>query len=178
MPCPTRSCSGVTCRSCTERRRQHGQTAVEFLFALLIIIAGLAGLYQVLHFERDVFNRLLYLRQVTFRQMHVDQDTTKKTFFAVGPTEFRPVGALLHSPVPLQVLDPALRYPSKYLHVRKGTRFYDPLEAVPFSHGFGEIYGSMVVGDLWEVSLRWRTRFAAPPVIIGAYPDPLDQNGS
>lgn len=171
------SCTVAICRSCTERarHRQSGQTAIEFLFALLILIAGMAGLYQVLHFERDVFNRLLYIRQMGLREAHRDQDVTKKTLFVTDPMEFRRFGELLNSPVPLQVIDPSLRYPTKVLHLQKGTRFRDPMEMIPASHNPWEIGGVMTLTELNEKWPRWRTMYGSSGVqhaaIIAFYLD-------
>lgn len=169
------------CRSSirsTDQPNQRGQSAVEFVFVLVVIVAGMAGLYQVLHFERDVFNRLLYLRQIAMRQVHIDQDTTKKTFFTVGPVEFRPFGELLRSAVPLQVIDPSLRYSARTLHVRRGTRYYDPYETglpSPFDpvHDWLAIGGVMAFSETNEKSPRWRRIIG--PWSIALYPDLNDQ---
>ena len=170
-----------TCRSSIESPRhssQRGQSAVEFVFVLVVVVAGMAGLYQVLHFERDVFNRLLYLRQIAMRQVHVDQDTTKKTFFTVGPVEFRTFGELLRSPVPLQVIDPSLRYSAKTLKVRRGTRYYDPYETglpSPFDplHDWLAIGGVMAFSETSENSPRWRKIIGPWSIVL--YPDLTDQ---
>ena len=145
---------------------------------LVILTAGMAGLYQVLHFERDVFNRLLYLRQVAMRQVHVNQDTTKKVFFAAGPVEFQPFGELLRSPVPLQVIDPSIRYMSRVLHVRRGTRFFDPYESglpPPLDplHDLVAMGATMAFTETTQDSPRWRAIIGpwTPPL----YPDFLDQ---
>lgn len=169
MSCSTRNCWAGTCPSATER----GQTAVEFVFVLLILIAGMAGLYQVLHFERDVFNRLLFLRKAAMRDLHRDQDITPKTLGVVGPAEFRPFGKLLNSPVPLQVIDPNIRYSPRVLQIRRGTRYYEPF---PFDselmHNWLVIGGTMSFTETNQNSARWRA--VVGPWIIPAYPDPLN----
>jgi len=162
----------ATCRRSTESAQQ-GQTAVEFVFVLLILIAGMAGLYQVLHFERDVFNRLLYVRQQTMREAHYDQFNTTKTFFSGNTMEFRRFGELLNSPVPLQVIDPNIRWNARVLRARKGTRYYDVYDTA-LMHEWYLIGGTMFVTDLREDGLRWRR--AINPGLRALYPDYLDQS--
>lgn len=44
------------------RRTEQGQAAVEFVLAMIFVIATAAVLFQALHFELDVFNRSMVAR--------------------------------------------------------------------------------------------------------------------
>jgi hypothetical protein len=169
-----RRCSTATspCATDRARRRQSGQVTIEFGLALLLLVVGLAALYQALHFELDAFNRLLILRQRAFHEAHLEQDKTPKTFFNVQQ-EFKTIGEL--PSMPFIQTDPSLTWGPRRYYFRKGTRYYDFFDTT-FMHSTGWITLEMTAGDLWEDSVRWRTPFTVlDGSLVVAYTDPLDQ---
>jgi hypothetical protein len=102
---------------------------VEFALAMLIVIAGISALYQALHFELDVFNRLLFLRQRAFVKAHEDQDSTPRTQFYAS-VDFKPLSEVTPVPVPFQSADPDLRFPTKQFVMQHGAKYADPLSLI------------------------------------------------
>lgn len=119
-------------------RRQRGQATVEFAFALIGLIALIAGLYQALHFELDVFNRLNLLRYRAVRLAHRDQLTVTRRYVPVVAT-FQPVAEVTPIRVPFQTADLSIRYGPKTFYVRQGAKWKDPLES-PWTHDTGRIF--------------------------------------
>jgi len=122
---------------------EKGQAAVEFVFGMLVLLAIVSVLYQALHFELDVFNRLNEVRYNAFRTAHRNQDTTDDEYF--GQTvQFTQLSELRWSvpqtilgfsvgtkrvkiKVPFQTgVDSNLKYPNKTFRMRKGTKCFEP----------------------------------------------------
>lgn len=126
-----------------ERAAERGQGAVEFVFGMLVLLAIVSVLYQALHFELDVFNRLNEGRYNAFRTAHQDQDTTDDAYFGQS-IEFTRLGQIqwtiprtifgfsagtqrVRIEVPFQTgVDSNLQYPTKTYRMRKGTKSFEP----------------------------------------------------
>ena len=157
---------------CRSGRAQRGQVVVEFALVLFILVAAIAGFYQALHFELDVFNRINLLRYNVMRKAHNDQPGTTKAFPSESMT-FRTVDQLLPFEVPLQIVDPTLAYGPKRFVYRQGTKYADPLS---YFHGSLTIGGLLLIGDFNQDGRRLRENM--DPVLrasIVAYPDFNDQ---
>ena len=107
-----------------KQRCDSGQAAVEFVFALIFIIAITAVLFQVLNFELDVFNQSMVARYEFMEKFQEEQDTTPCEAFEI---EFsgRELGD--HSPfeAPYQAVDDSLKYGPKKYHGERGTQYID-----------------------------------------------------
>lgn len=122
--------SDDTCRYCTDpHRRQRGQVTIEFFLALLIVLIGVSALYQALFFERDVFNRLNYLRFAAMNLVHANQENTTRTYSHVD-SEFQRLADVTPYEIPMQAADTDMRYGPKALDVRYGTKYRDPVSWV------------------------------------------------
>ena len=107
-----------------ESKDKRGQAAVEFVFALIFIIAITAVLFQALNFELDVFNQSMVARYEFMEKFQEDQDETPCEEFNI---EFsgRELGE--HSPfeAPYQVVDDSLKYGPKKYYGERGTQYID-----------------------------------------------------
>ena len=109
--------------------RQRGQSALEFLLALLIAISLGGLLFQALHFELDVFNRSALARHTLFEKAKQNQPGTDSELVSEEITGKR-IGDL-----PVRVLEQAgtdigdLRYGPRNFRMLRGTKAWDPLGA-------------------------------------------------
>lgn len=159
--------SNASCRRFTDRTSQRGQVVVEFFLALLVILAGICGLYQALHFEKDVFNRLTFLREKTFREAHENQDTTLRRSY-VESIDFKPLSELTPEiPFGFQNVDLGLRFPDKTYHMQAGSKYADPLYDYAYIHDKWVIFGML---HLNHVELTKNVFFL--PFKLGAVPGP------
>ncbi|MHB0968175.1 MAG: hypothetical protein ACYC7A_06870 [Thermoanaerobaculia bacterium] len=106
-------------------RRASGQAAMEFVVALVWIIALTALIYQALHFELDVFNKLGELRYRVFRMARQNQDSTKGRMISEA-VEGKQLGEIVPYTVPGQYVDSTLRYGPKNFYIHCGTRKWFP----------------------------------------------------
>ena len=137
----------------TQRRKaQSGQAAVEFLFAMMGVIALAAGLFQVLHFELDVFNKMGILRSKSFSRMHYNNQQYNNDLGDDSQTvSFKTFSQLVPYTVPFQSVSPA-KYPDKKLYYKRGTQFCFPGGAAA-STGFLVGAGAcMALADHYEDS--------------------------
>ncbi len=104
---------------------ERGQAAVEFLFAFLFILGLAAGLYQALHFELDVFNKMGQLRYKVFKEARRDQDTTQMRWVE-QQIEGKQLSDLTTYDVPFQDFDSTLHYGPKFYSMRAGTKYWFP----------------------------------------------------
>lgn len=108
-------------------RRQLGQAAVEFIFALLFVIALASVLYQVLHFELDVFNKMGILRFKSVQRMHYNNQQYDHEFDDDSQTvSFKPLSQLTSYRVIFQTADQNMKYPDKRLSYKRGSKFFFP----------------------------------------------------
>ncbi len=107
------------------RRRsdsRKGQAAVEFVFALLFLIAISSVLYQVLHFELDVFNKMGILRFKSFQRMHFNNNQHNNAFNDDNQqVSFKPLSQLTNYRVIFQTVNQNQRYADKRLYYKRGT---------------------------------------------------------
>ena len=156
---------------------QTGQATFEFVLAVLFIIITLSALYQALHFELDVFNKISLLRYRIMDEAHRKQAEDAKSFPS-EPMDFRPLVQL--TPVLLMtqdVTDPTLQYGPKSFRYRIGTKFAEPppIQFLPENHWL--IAGAIqLAGDYNEDGGRFRNLFGpTSPVWVPLYPDLGDQ---
>lgn len=109
----------------------RGQAAVEFVFALVILLAFVAVLFQALHFELDVFNKVGLLRYRALKTARQSQDKVEPYYISDITIEGKELGDLTFYTVPFQEDDLTQHYGPKRLVVRRGTQHWDP---VPFLH--------------------------------------------
>jgi hypothetical protein len=111
---------------------QRGQAAMEFVLILLMMCAFAAVLFQGLLFERDVFNKSLQARYKILHDAREDQDETEMTDI---DTTFqgKNLEDILGFEVPIQEVDGSLHYGPKTLHMKHGTKYWDPLGAIGHS---------------------------------------------
>ena len=95
---------------------------------MIIVIAGTAALYQALHFELDVFNRLNSLRYRAMRVAHSDAFSVRREYRSVVASDFRPLSETTPIPVPFQTADLSLRYGPKRFYVRQGSLWNDQMQ--------------------------------------------------
>lgn len=102
---------------------QKGQAAVEFVFALVFVIALASVLYQALHFELDVFNKMGILRFQAFQRMHYNNQQYDHSFEDDSQmVSFKPLRDLTSYRVILQTVDQNMKYPDKRLSYKRGTQ--------------------------------------------------------
>lgn len=102
---------------------QMGQAAVEFVFALLFVIALASVLFQALHFELDVFNKMGILRFKAMQRMHYDNRQYDNSFGDDNQTvTFKRLSELTSYRVIFQTADQNMRYPEKRLSYKRGTQ--------------------------------------------------------
>ncbi len=101
---------------------QKGQAAVEFIFALLFLIAFSMVLFQALHFELDVFNKMGILRAKSMERMHYNNQQFNNRFDDDSQTvSFKPLRDLTGYRVIFQTADQNMKYPDKRLSYKRGT---------------------------------------------------------
>jgi hypothetical protein len=101
---------------------QKGQAAVEFVFALLFLIALSMVLFQALHFELDVFNKMGILRGKSMERMHYNNQQHDHGFDDDSQTvSFKPLSDLTGYRVIFQTADQNMKYPDKRLSYKRGT---------------------------------------------------------
>lgn len=106
---------------------QKGQAAVEFVFALLFLIAISSVLYQALHFELDVFNKMGILRFKSFQRMHYNNNQFNNSFNNDNQmVSFKPLSQLTNYRVIFQTVSQSQKYADKRLYYKRGTK-----EAIP-----------------------------------------------
>ncbi|HUF18075.1 MAG TPA: hypothetical protein VMS12_08545 [Thermoanaerobaculia bacterium] len=102
---------------------QHGQAAVEFIFALLFLIALASVMYQALHFELDVFNKMGILRFKSFQRMHMNNQQFNSGFADDNQmVSFKPLSQLTNYRVIFQTVNTNQKYPDKTLYYKRGTQ--------------------------------------------------------
>jgi hypothetical protein len=119
-------------------RGQRGQAAVEFVFCMILVIGLAAALFQALQFERDVFNKSLMARYQALKDIHdspddKDPETIRKTI------EGKQLSELVPYTIPGQEIDGSLHYGPKKFSVRRGTKRWDPAEALHSAWAFAGI---------------------------------------
>ena len=101
---------------------QKGQAAVEFVFALIFLVAISSVLYQVLHFELDVFNKMGILRFKSFQRMHFNNQQFNNGFNDDNQmVSFKPLSQLTDYRVIFQTVNQNSRYADKRLFYKRGT---------------------------------------------------------
>lgn len=101
--------------------RQRGQAAFEFVFAMLWIIALASVLFQALHFELDVFNKMNTLRYEAFKEARENQNTT--AYRTINKSaQGKPLSDLTGYQVPFQTVDQSQFYGPKKFYVGCGTK--------------------------------------------------------
>lgn len=106
-------------------RSASGQAAMEFVIALVWIIALSALIFQALHFELDVFNKMGELRYRVFRTVRQNQDSTKGRMISES-IEGKQLSEIVPFAVPGQYVDATLRYGPKNFYIHCGTRKWFP----------------------------------------------------
>lgn len=102
-------------------RRQSGQAAFEFVFAMLWIICLASVLFQAMHFELDVFNKMNTLRYNVFKVARENQNTT--AYRTINQSiQGKPLSDLTGYRVPFQTTDQSLFYGPKKFYVGCGTK--------------------------------------------------------
>lgn len=102
---------------------RKGQAAVEFVFALLFLIAISSVLYQVLHFELDVFNKMGILRFKSFQRMHYNNQQFNHGFNDDNQmVSFKPLSQLTDYRVIFQTVNQSSKYADKRLFYKRGTQ--------------------------------------------------------
>lgn len=112
----------------TLRRRRpaaKGQAAMEFVIALFWIVALAAVLFQALHFELDVFNKMNELRYKVFHEARQNQDTTSGRMID-DSIEGKNLGDLTGYSLPAQDADSSLHYGPKKFYVFCGSKKFFP----------------------------------------------------
>lgn len=122
---------GVPARN-AHGRSQRGQAAVEFVFVLLIILGLAAVLFQAMHFELDVFNKMGMLRYRVMKEARRDQHETNMTTISNITVQGKNLDDLTEYAPPLQDVDGSMHYGPKKLVIKRGTKYWDP---IPF-HSF------------------------------------------
>jgi hypothetical protein len=107
-----------------ETKRERGQAAIEFVFALIFIIAITAVLFQALNFELDVFNQSMAARYEFMDKAHDDQDNKPCQAFSIDFSG-RKLGDVAPFEAPYQAVDENLRYGPKKYHGERGTKYID-----------------------------------------------------
>lgn len=101
---------------------EKGQAAVEFIFALLFLIALSMVLFQALHFELDVFNKMGILRGKSMERMRFNNQQFDNGFNDDSQTvSFKPLRDLTGYRVIFQTEDQDQKYPDKRLSYKRGT---------------------------------------------------------
>lgn len=108
------------------QQTERGQAAAEFVFALVILLAFVAVLFQALHFELDAFNKSALLRYKALRRARVSQYTTEPYKVMDVLVEGKPLSDLTFYTVPFQERDLSETYGPKKLVIRHGTIYWDP----------------------------------------------------
>jgi hypothetical protein len=123
-------------------RAQRGQAAIEFVFILLIILGLAAVLYQAMHFELDVFNKMGMLRYKVMKEAHEDQDETEMETIDNITVQGKNLDDLTPYSPPLQDVDGTMHYGPKKLVIKHGTKYWDPIS---FMHSFWEWSGLLLL---------------------------------
>lgn len=129
------------------RRTEQGQAAVEFVLAMIFVIATAAVLFQALHFELDVFNRSMVARYELFREAHDSPDEREPETIS---EEIRgeDIGDLVPYTVPGQEIDESLHYGPRQFKMRRGSKYYDPVD---FAHEW-YVFSAALLIDHYEES--------------------------
>lgn len=129
-----------------KRRTERGQAAIEFVLAMIFVIATAAVLFQALHFELDVFNRSMVARYELFREAHDNPDEREPETIS---KEIRgeDIGDLVPYTVPGQEIDESLHYGPRQFKMRRGSKYYDPVDWVHSAALFG---GLLIAADHME----------------------------
>ncbi len=106
-------------------RTESGQAAVEFVFALVFLIAMAAVLFQALQFELDVFNKTWTTRYDLFEAAREDEPDNRPRMIS-EPIEGKRLGDLTPFSVPFQATDLEARYGPKQVYVQCGTKYFFP----------------------------------------------------
>lgn len=106
-------------------RGARGQAAMEFVLALFWIVALAAVLFQALHFELDVFNKMGELRYKVFHTARQDQDTTSGRMIS-DSIQGKNLGDLVGYTIPAQEIDDSLHYGPKEFSVFCGSKKWFP----------------------------------------------------
>ena len=140
------NCSaGLSLSTLTLRKRQRGQAAFEFVFAMLWIIALASVLFQALHFELDVFNKMNTLRFKVFKDARENQPTT--SYRTINQSiQGKPLSDLTGYRVPFQTVDQSLKYGPKRFYVNCGTKSV----AGPFTTAFKALAVAGLIADHFE----------------------------
>jgi len=161
------------------RAAQVGQGTFEFALVILFVVIMLSALYQALHFELDVFNRISLLRFRVMQDAHDNQYDRVKGF----PTEsmdFRNISDLTPVLLMTQSVDSTLQYGPKSVRYRVGTKYTEPFPISALPEGGLVLGGVIIIGvgtsEYKENSRRFRDHIRqAAPVFIAQYPDLGDQ---
>jgi hypothetical protein len=125
--------------------KQQGQAAVEFIFAIVMLVTIAAVLFQALHFELDVFNKTMVARYELLRKARVNEISKER-----GPISQQIVGKWIDDVVPYRVpFQPDnlnIRYGPKYIHTECGTKYTFPLPEGLYDGGLI----ALLVLDLYE----------------------------
>lgn len=112
--------------SLMRRRAQRGQAAMEFIFAMLILMGIIAVLFQVLHFELDVFNKTMMTRYKLLETARENEDTTRPRMIS-EEIEGKQLGDLIPWEVPFQSSSVShLKYGPKSVYWQCGTKYFFP----------------------------------------------------
>lgn len=112
----------------TLRRRARGvrgQAAMEFVVSLIWIVFLAAVLFQALHFELDVFNKMGELRYKVFQTARQNQDTTSGRMIS-DTIQGKDLGDLVGFTIPAQNIDSSLHYGPKTFSVFCGSKKWFP----------------------------------------------------
>jgi hypothetical protein len=161
------------------RAAQAGQGTFEFALVILFVVIMLSALYQALHFELDVFNRISLLRFRIMQDAHDKQYDRVKSF----PTEsmdFRNISDLTPVLLMTQSSDSTLQYGPKSLRYRVGTKYTEPFPISALPEGGLVLGGVIIIGvgtsEYKENSRRFRDHIRqGAPLFIAQYPDLGDQ---
>jgi hypothetical protein len=103
----------------------RGQAAMEFVVSLIWIVFLAAVLFQALHFELDVFNKMGELRYKVFHTAREDQDTTAGRMIN-DSIQGKDLGDLVGFTIPAQDIDSSLHYGPKTFSVFCGSKKWFP----------------------------------------------------
>jgi hypothetical protein len=134
----------------TPTRGEAGQAAIEFVFALTVVIALSSLLYQGLFFERAVYNQSAIGRFKVFEKLHADNQPTMDEEEISEQIQTKPLSEItgfhvLFQPDPDTVGN--LKWGPRRFYARRGTKPFDPL-----GDGIIGIYAGMLALDHYEGS--------------------------
>jgi hypothetical protein len=147
------------------RRSQRGQAAFEFIFAMLVLMGMIAVLFQVLHFELDIFNKTMIARYKLLEEARQDEDTTRPRMITTT-IEGKAIEDLIPWTVPFQSTS-GEKYGPKEVYWKCGTQYLFPGGEAGLT-GFKVGIGALMVADhIQDLSGNSETLFSALGDVTG-----------